>query len=362
MAAERLSFFERSDLILRSNLSPSERLFLLVVSAYGSSSGKCFPSRATLADDCGFSIATVDRCIQQLSKADVGIVRKRRQRERSGRIASNLYQVDWPRLREFQRPPRDDSHRQVVPEDGETGRLFEDGSVGESPSVKLSAGPALNLPCGKLMLAPPSICSQRPPQNEALPLIKDLTQRTHTAERQLDARSLAVETDAARLPSLVVCADLITDFYTRLFGSSFAPPNATPAEMTLASTIVRHCGDVDIAKALQATVVERIKRSFPACRRFLGAEAEWKLRLAANAKSRRDDDVRNAERARRRQETSAAEQRKAQADHDETLPAWQALPPEERERFLARYPAAVAGREFFAVLDFASSLESSPCR
>lgn len=352
MAAEPLDYFQRGSLILGSILSSNERLLLIVISSHGGSNGKAYPARETIALQCGFSLKTVDRTVKALIGEPYRILRRYRRRQ-DGRQTSSRYFVEWARLREFQRPP---DEAKIVEEDVDPSQLalFEAEENAEESAEE--QGVILTLRKDRLTPSGASDCPPRGRQIDAQTIPRNYSQETHSppSERQSDALPTAG-------PSLVVCADLINDFYRQWFGPTFTPPNATPAEMGLAAEILAACSPLDFAKVLQTRVVDRLRRSFPTCRRFLGSNIEWRRLIAANAKTQSQATARENERQRREAEIVNAEQQTANDEYDAALPRWNALTPEERRQFLSAYPAAVAGREFFAVLDFASTLEAAPC-
>lgn len=76
-------------LLRRGVSSPAIHLYALLAAAYADREGKAWPSRATLAEQMGCSVDTVDRAVRELVDAQA-MFKGRRANERGGQ-ASNVY-------------------------------------------------------------------------------------------------------------------------------------------------------------------------------------------------------------------------------------------------------------------------------
>ena len=86
--------FVISSELFKMNLKPRAFMVYCCLMTYTNAIGECYPSRGTIARDCGIDRKTVDTAIQELTEK--GLVAKSSRHRRSGGTSSNLYQVTIP--------------------------------------------------------------------------------------------------------------------------------------------------------------------------------------------------------------------------------------------------------------------------
>lgn len=90
MKYERGSFITVPSREKLRGMHPNAQILYVWLCSYANETGKCFPSRKTLATDCGFSENTVDRMLSMLVKN--GLLTKKHQKV-GDTNTSNLYTV-----------------------------------------------------------------------------------------------------------------------------------------------------------------------------------------------------------------------------------------------------------------------------
>ena len=90
MKYERGSFITVASRDMLRGLHPTAQCLYMWLSSYANETGNCFPSRKTLADDCGCSEDTVDKMLRLL--IEFGLVTKQNRIEKGEKL-SNLYTV-----------------------------------------------------------------------------------------------------------------------------------------------------------------------------------------------------------------------------------------------------------------------------
>ena len=79
----------------RSDLKPRARLVLNCLALHSNKEGKCFPSIKTIAKECGYSVNTVKRALDDLVEAGFVVKEARFDTERKhGGQTSNLYTLN----------------------------------------------------------------------------------------------------------------------------------------------------------------------------------------------------------------------------------------------------------------------------
>lgn len=90
MKYERGSFITVASRDTLRGMHPTAQALYMWLSSYANETGDCFPSRKTLANDCGCSEDSVDKMISVLLEA--GLLEKRK-RIANGEYQSNMYRV-----------------------------------------------------------------------------------------------------------------------------------------------------------------------------------------------------------------------------------------------------------------------------
>ena len=88
---------------IKQPLQTYDKMVLLMLSNYADSQGKCWPSLAKLADECGMSQSQIRKCVAKLEK--LGMVRRQMQMRSYGQT-SNMYYLNLDcAIKEDEDPP-----------------------------------------------------------------------------------------------------------------------------------------------------------------------------------------------------------------------------------------------------------------
>lgn len=114
----------------QSDLKPRARLVLNCLALHCNKDGQCFPSIKTIAKECGYSVNTVKRALDDLVKAGFITKEARFDTERKhGGQTSNLYTLN------IVKPKKEESKSPEV-EREQSEQVKENGSIKKEPGVK----------------------------------------------------------------------------------------------------------------------------------------------------------------------------------------------------------------------------------
>lgn len=116
----------------QSDLKPRARLILNCLALHCNKDGQCFPSIKTIAKECGYSVNTVKRALDDLVKAGFITKEPRFDTERKhGGQTSNLYTLNIVEPKKEESKPSEENNKQLKQVDENGSVKKELGAKGE---------------------------------------------------------------------------------------------------------------------------------------------------------------------------------------------------------------------------------------